>query len=604
MATSYSLSPYDNVGSGITRSGALKFPNPFFDIASEYVPSEINSIFEWCEFLYLTMGTYRSATRKVVRYFLTEIILTGESEDEREEIQDMLEKQLHMLTELAQIGDDFMTYGNVFISIYFPFDRFMICQECKAQFKDEYVTYKYKADTGKFSGECPKCHHKGEFETQDRRSPDKERVKFIRWNPKQIRLKVHPISGDIEYYWDIPPKFMERIEAGDNFYVRSTPKPILDCLTKASKAKGEGASLFKFNKDAIYHFHETTLAGLPIVGWGIPPILPNFKLAYYIQVLRRYDEAIAMDFIVPFRILYPKVGATPQQDAVLSTNLAEFRGHMLRMVSERRRDPTNVQVAPFEVGYQMIGGEARQIAPKESIKFAVEELLNASGYPAEMYMGNLSLQAAPVALRLFEKTWGSLVDGYNDLLSWTTKRLARHFMWGDIDASLRSVTLADDLERKALQMQAAAGMDVSKSTAYSPFGIDYLEEQQKILDEQVRVQTMQQKAMAESQAQQNQGAGGGGGGEGASPSGPGGQPGETPGDVYSQAQQMADTLLYNTPETLRRGQLMKIKQSNPTLHALVLQFMSEKRTSMRSQGGAAMQQQGQQAMAQGQPPPA
>lgn len=37
MATSYSLSPYDNVGSGITRSGALKFPSPWFDIASESI---------------------------------------------------------------------------------------------------------------------------------------------------------------------------------------------------------------------------------------------------------------------------------------------------------------------------------------------------------------------------------------------------------------------------------------------------------------------------------------------------------------------------------------------------------------------------------------
>ena len=37
--------------SGITRSGAEKYPNPFFDIASEYVPSDINQIYELCEFL-------------------------------------------------------------------------------------------------------------------------------------------------------------------------------------------------------------------------------------------------------------------------------------------------------------------------------------------------------------------------------------------------------------------------------------------------------------------------------------------------------------------------------------------------------------------------
>ena len=45
-----------------------------------------------CEYIYLCMGTYRSASRRVVRYFLTEIDITGESEDERDNIQELLER--------------------------------------------------------------------------------------------------------------------------------------------------------------------------------------------------------------------------------------------------------------------------------------------------------------------------------------------------------------------------------------------------------------------------------------------------------------------------------------------------------------------------------
>ena len=44
---------------------------------------------------------------------------------------------------------------------------------------------------------------------------------------------------------------------------------------------------------------------------------------------------------------------------------------------------------------------------------------------------------------------------------------------------------------------------------------------------------------------------------------------------------------------------MRIKASNPTLHALVLQKMSEMRQQMASQGQAQMMQQGQQQMKQG-----
>ena len=580
-----------------------------FDMASEYVPSEINQVFEWAEYLHLAMGTYRAASRRVCRYFLTDIDLTGESEDERDSIKELLTKKLHLMTELAQIGDDFMVYGNVFVSIFFPFERFLICPKCLTEYTIESIRFKFKADKTQFLCKCYKCNYAGAFRVDDRRSPCKENIKIIRWNPKQVRLRVHPVSGDIEYYWEIPPRFSERILSGDEFFVKSTPLSILKCLNTESHRQSEGMYLFKFKKDAIYHFRESTLAGLPIVGWGIPPIMPNFKLAYYIQVLRRYDEAVAMDFIIPFRILYPETSGMVQQDAILSTNLAEFRGHMLRIVSERRRDPTSVQVAPFKIGYQMAGGEARMIAPKESIKFAVEELLNALGYPAELYMGSLNLQAAPVALRLFEKSHGALVDGFNDLTSWIVTRIARQYMLGDIDASLTSVTMADDMEKKALQLQAAAGQDISKGTAYKPFGVNYLDEQKKVIDEQKKVSKLQQDAAAEANAQQTQAAGAGGtagqagGGQGEDQGGgPGGQAGATPGDVYSQAESMASDMLFNQPESLRRSQLIKIKGTNPTLHALVIQFMDEKRNAQRTQGGAAVMQQNQQAAAAGQPP--
>lgn len=611
--STYSLSPYDNVNSGMTRTGAAKFPNPWFDIASEYIPTEINQIFDWCSFLYMSMGTWRSVSRRVCRYFLTELDITGESEEEREGMAELLNEKLHIMDELAQIGDEFFTYGNVFVSVYFPFERFLICPKCRTEYPITRIDYKFKVKDISFNTFCVKCKYDGAFNVDDRRSPDKDRIKIIRWNPKEIRLRVHPVSGRIEYYWEMPARFIDNITKGDTFAVNDTPMAMLKCLSSGVDKDSGMQKLFKFKPESIYHMKEATLSGVPIAGWGIPPIMPNFKLAYYIQVLRRYDEAIAMDYIIPFRVLYPTVGLQPQQDAVLSSNLSEFRGHMMRMVHERRRDPTNVQVAPFPIGYQMIGGEARAIAPKESIKFAIEELLNAAGYPAELYMGSLTVQSAPVALRLFERTQNALVSGFNDLVNWITKKIASQYMMGEMNAKLRSVTLADDLERKALQLQAAAGMDVSKSTAYSPFKIDYLEEQKKIIDEQTELQKMQQEASAKAQAAQMQveavmasqpGAGGGvppAGGP-AGMTGPGGEPG-TPMELMQKAEEIANEMLFSMPDTLRRSQLIKLKQTNPTLHAQVKQIMEDKRQSMALHGQVQVQQQGQQAVQSGQPPP-
>jgi hypothetical protein len=212
------------------------------------------------------------------------------------------------------------------------------------------------------------------------------------------------------------------------------------------------------------------------------------------------------------------------------------------------------------------------------------------GYPAELYRGSLGIQAAPVALRLFEKTWGSLVDGYNDMIAWMLERISKHFMWGEITGKLQPVTLADDMERKALNLQASAGMDVSKGTAYRPFGIDYMAEQERIVQEQQSIQKLQQSAMEEAQAQQGMEGGAGGGGA------PGGEAGATPGDIHEQAKQTAQQLLFQTPETQRRSALIDIKHSNPTLHALVMQEMSNIRQEASSQGQSMVMEQQKQQM--------
>jgi hypothetical protein len=594
-------------GSGITRSGANKYPNPFCDIASEYVPRDLNVIFEWCEYIFLTFGTYRAAAQRVVRYFLTELELDGETDDEREDYKDFLDNTLHLIQQLAEVGDEFMVYGQSFVSLYFPFDRFLICPEpeCGMQYHCDTVKYRFEPKTQEFKGDCQRCGATDvTFKREDRRSPERERVKLIRWSPKDMRLRVHPISNRMEYYLQLDAKFVRDICSGKHFYLKDTPWSMIQACTAAHN--GQNQYMYKFQDGAIYHLRNATLSGLPIKGWAIPPIMPNFKLAYYVQLLRRYDEAIALDFIVPFRVLFPKSkGSTSGMDDALSMmSMQNFQSNMRNMVEKKRKNVTDIQVAPIEIGYEMLGGEAKALTPKDSIVAAVDELLNAVGYPAELYKGSLSIQAFPVALRLFEKNWNALVEGFNDLISWILIRLSRHFMWGEITGQLRSVTLADDIEMKALALQAAAGMDISKQTAYRPLGIDFMEEQRRALEEQEAIMQLQQESMERQEVQQQgQGAmSGAQGGQAAMPAGaggmpPGGQPGATPGDVYEQGQMMAQQLLINTPESARRGELIKIKHSNPTLHAIVLQEMDTMRQEMARQGQAMMMEQAKMASA-------
>ncbi len=573
-------------GDSLTE-GSERFPNPFCDIASQYIPRDLNVIFEACEYLMMAVTPFRAVSQSIVRYFLTELVLEGESDDEREKCEDFLHNKLHLMQQLSEVGDEYMTYGQSFVSLYFPFDRYLMCPKCATLYHVKTIQYKFDRKTGDFICDCIKCGAKKvTFRREDRRSPDADGVKFLRWSPKDIRLRVHPISGEIEYYLSLDNNFVEKLLDGEPFYLDSTPW----AMVKACVDSGRNGTeyLFKFRKDAIYHLKTGTLAGLPVKGWAIPPILPNFKLAYYVQLLRGMDEAIALDFILPFRVLYPE--QTGGTDPLGAMNMGSFVARMKEMVANKRRNKTDIQISPFPIGYAMLGGEAKSLAPKDNIALAVDELLNSLGFPSELWHGKLSIQAAPMALRLFQQSWNGLVDGYDELISWVLSRLSRHFMWGKITGALREVTLADDIERKALNLQAAAGMDISKQTAYRPLGLDYLEEQRRVVEEQEAIQQLQQEAMERAQAQ-----------AGEQQPGPDGQPapGATPGDVEEQAQALAEQLLLQTPETMRRGELIKIKHSNSTLHALVIQKMDQMRQDMAREGQAMMMEQAKTASAVG-----
>lgn len=566
--------------SGITRAGADKYPNPFFDIASEYVPSDINQIYELCEFLMTTMAPFRAVTGRVVRYFLTEIVVEGEEDKDRERYEDFLKDKIKLITTLGEIGDDFICYGNVYLSLFLPFDRMLRCSECRTEYHCDAIPYKFKK--GAFTGRCPKCGQDVTFSHVDRRSPDLDRVKLIRWNPKRIKVRVHPVSGRTEYYLEMDAQMCQKIKDGNPFYLNDTPWSMIETALRPSD------NLFKFKEGSLFHLAAGSLAGLPIRGLGIPPMLPNFKLAYYIQLLRRYDEAITLDYVVPFRVLFPNAPNATGQDALSLMNMGTFVAQMQRMVENHRKQMTDVQVAPFSIGYQMLGGEAKSLSPKDNIQMALDELFTSMGYPAELYKGTLSLQAAPVALRLFEKEWSHLVTGYDNIIAWVMKLVGRYFRWSDkVEAHLRPVTLADDMERRALLVQAAAGQDISKQTAYRQVGVDYMEEQKRLVQEQQEIQKLQQQAMEEQSAQQLDGSGG-------ENAGPNAVVGATPGDVYEQAGALAQQLLTQTPESMRRSELIKIKHSNPTLHALVIQRMDEMRNQAALQGrDMVLQQQAQ-----------
>ena len=240
----------------------------------------------------------------------------------------------------------------------------------------------------------------------------------------------------------------------------------------------------------------------------------------------------------------------------------------------------------------------------------------------------MSVQAAPVALRLFESTHRQLVSDANRFLQWMTDSVSRIMSWELVDTSLKRVTVADDMAKQTAALQLMMGQQVSGTTGLAAIGYDWESEQKRLADEariQQEMQARQQEEMEQQgfAAQVAQGVnpmaqGGDPAAQGGDPTAQGGQTGPdmaaaggtpvssyiqtmgpnvpvTPNDLQAAASQLAQELL-GLPEGVKDSELRKLKQYNPTLHAIVREQMDDMRNQARMQGGAMLMQQGGQPM--------
>ena len=263
--------------------------------------------------------------------------------------------------------------------------------------------------------------------------------------------------------------------------------------------------------------------------------------------------------------------------------------------------------------------------------------------PAELYNGTLSLQAMLPAIRLFQSSWTYLTHFMNDFLTFVVKRTADGMAWEPATAKLLPPTLTDDMNNIMAKLQLMQGQQISKSTGLASVGLDYKDEIKQMLEEERIYAEEQEHMQAEmQQAQQMKdmsqapdmsgGVGDTGAGAtgmpaaapGAAPGAPpaGGMPGQmpspvdqflsqrqnapnvprTPEDLQQQAQLIANQLL-SMPESVKDSELIKLKRSDATMHALVTSIIDDIRQQARSQGGAmVMAQQFGQGQPQGAPP--
>jgi hypothetical protein len=396
-----------------------------------------------------------------------------------------------------------------------------------------------------------------------------------------------------------------------------------------------------FDPDVIYHMKEPPLAGVRSRGWGISRVLSNFRQAWYVQVLQRYNEAIALDYIIPFRVITPESRAGQGgevNDPVMSMNLGTFKNRVNAMLRQRRQDPARWNVLPVPITYQSLGGEATQLMPKDLIELGQSALFDAVDVPTDLYRCTLSGPTAPAALRLFEAMWAHLIYSLNKWLEHIVTRLSQLMSWEPAGCHLHRVTHADDLNRQMAQLQLMMGGKLSATTGLASVGADFVEEERRKIEEQRLVAELTADAQKEMEAEaimdevampQDPAMAGvappmpgappaapgappaspgappaAPGAQAAAPMGPMGQPmgpggagmafaaGQplipnkptTPDEMMSVANTLAQQAM-GMQEAQKDSFLIQLKKEDPTIHALVTSQIEEIRRQAKNEGG-------------------
>lgn len=600
--------------------GGTKFNDPFLLNSNLYIPENFETALEFALYLAIHNPVYTQAVKRTVSHFLTDIQFVGKtgSSQEQDELRSFLIDDLDVMGALQQALMEKFIYGNAFMRIHYPFKRFLVDRRdghstwIPVEAFGENITYNCENMT--YSVPDPRLLHNGidkcptiELEFQDRASHDESGIRLRLLDPKRMLLSMNLISGRTEYIYRFEEFFTADIKAGKKIHqINETPMEMLRAVSRNQD--------FKFSEGSIYHFKNKFISGLSYNGWGIPNILLNYTNLHHYQVLRCINEAVGLDYMLPFRLLSPAGAAgNAGADAASSINLLHWRAAMNQLVAEKRTNPTALHTVPFPVTYQELGMSGKALAPVDLMQAQADEVRDGFGIAPELWHFSLQMQQTPTAIRVFESTHSDVGRDANMALKWISKNILDYLNKEPIGVRMMAPHVADDLDNRQVALTLASGGEVSRKTAYRLFNIDdpvqenvdrmredldIQRERQKLQNDYDREQQLGSASQVVDAMMQSQ-AGPGGVAPGGGAPGAGGAPAPgpmaatsaiSPLDLEQQGEEMAQQWAQIPDVGERRKAMAQVKASNPTLYAVAQRKLEDMRQQGASQGRKSVTQ--------------
>jgi hypothetical protein len=445
------------------RGFGIRYPSPFFDVAQQFLPETVHQLFLWCRFYFLTNPIINAACSKMAEYPVTPLVFEDDDKSITALWEDM-EKRLKLQQFQVEVGLDYFVYGNAFVSVFFPFVKFLECTHCHNTFRADKNRSAYRWKNQQFQLVCPKCKEEGYAVEHDVYLRNARGIKLIRWNPENIEIKHNEINGSATYYYKVPKHIINDVKLGQRDTIEGLPVEILTAI-RSNRA-------ILFDPANLYHLKRPTIAQKD-QGWGSPLIYPLLKDAFYLQVMKKANESILLNYVTPLNVIFPGQN-TGGNESYGSYNLLNWKSKIDAELNLWRRDPGYIPILPVNIGYQQLGGTAKNLIVHQEMRVVAEYMLSGAGVPPEMVFGGLQWTGTNTSLRALQNTF----EGYNNqreelTVDFVLGHIARYMGWPKPKARFGKFKMADDLQRTMFYLQLNQAQKISNRRLLEEVGEDY-----------------------------------------------------------------------------------------------------------------------------------
>ena len=456
------------------------------------MPRTVRSLLKLCRIFFYRNEFVNCVITKLAEYPITDLLIEDLADEEtHKRYIELIKHHVKIKRLLIEIGLDYFTYGNCFVSANMRFRRFLQCPKCKGAQPVERAKYIWKNYS--FTGECPTCKAVGvTFKIDDRPLKHPKYFSFIRWSPENITIDHDEITGESRYYYEMQSPTKKGIIDGKKEVIERTPLLFIEAVKNNRK--------IQLDPNNLYHFKRATLAEED-QGWGKPLILSALPMLWYMQTLRRGNEAIAADHLIPMRALFPS--SQGNIDPFSQMNLGSWRNAVEDNIGRWRRDPNHIAVFPIPIGYQGLSGDAKMLQVTPELKFLEELVINSFGVPTEFIKGGATWTSSSVSLRIVENHFLTYREELHDFLNYFVGPHIEAFLeFPPVKFTLKKFRMSDDAQAKESLLQLAQLGKISDSYLQTEFGLD-LHEQRRYakIDNKTNIDLQMEQLLAQAEIQ-------------------------------------------------------------------------------------------------------